>query len=262
VALKMLDSNGEGPSDNILKAALWLLQTSLDGVEANENNSTNADVLGVDVVNMSLGYPGSPYDPLGTQICRAMAALNDHGVALVAAAGNDGGPANNAMPAACAGVVSVTAIDQGDGSAGVAQAPAWFSNYLLLQGAGVLPPTDNKANLTVSAPGVRLLRVCVQGGGDGVRCLALPLAAWRGPFAVCLLSSKPNRGHPNMPPPNKHPHHRRGHLQHVLPAGRTLLLAVRHQPGHAARRRHAGPLLLQQPLQEPQRGRHVHAVCC
>lgn len=58
------------------------------------------------------------------------------------------------LPAACAGVVAVTAMQQGNGTIDNTQnAAEWFSNFLNLDPNSPSPPTPNKANLTVSAPG-------------------------------------------------------------------------------------------------------------
>jgi hypothetical protein len=63
---------------------------------------------------------------------------------------------NDMMPAACSGVVAVTAIDQQDGSINNTQnAAERFTNFLNLDtspGASN-PPTPFKANMTVAAPG-------------------------------------------------------------------------------------------------------------
>lgn len=83
----MLDSNGQGPHDNILTALSWLLQQSLDGVEPNEGNVTNAEALGVDVVSMSLGYPEAPTATFSKQVCAVMQTLRDLGIVFVAATG-------------------------------------------------------------------------------------------------------------------------------------------------------------------------------
>jgi hypothetical protein len=88
VSVKILNEKGEGPSSNIILGCTWLLQDSLDGVTPNDDNMTNAAVLGVDVINMSFGAPGSPFSA-GTlgQICNVMRLLRDAGVVSVAAAG-------------------------------------------------------------------------------------------------------------------------------------------------------------------------------
>lgn len=236
-SLKTLDSNGEGPADNLLQAAMWLLSDSLDGLTPNEGNATNAEVLGVDVVNLSLGAPGSPFDVFGSRLCAAFKALADAGIVSVAAAGaplvlcllllasgcmhvrwgaavcccwrawflctqrwsgcalpclqamcaslherphlmcapllpcaylclcavtgNEGAPANNALPAACPGILSVTALNQSDGAIDATQQPPYWSNYLLLQGAST-PPAENKANFTICAPGWEVYNTCWQ----------------------------------------------------------------------------------------------------
>jgi hypothetical protein len=67
---------------------MWLLDTTLDGVTQNDDNMTNAVALGVDVINMSFGFPGNPFSAgTSAQVCNAMRMLRDVGIASVAAAG-------------------------------------------------------------------------------------------------------------------------------------------------------------------------------
>lgn len=67
---------------------------------------------------------------------------------------------NDMMPAACSGVIAVTAIDQQDGAIDNTQNAAdRFTNFLNLDtSAGTSnPPTSFKANTTVAAPGESVL---------------------------------------------------------------------------------------------------------
>jgi hypothetical protein len=58
-------------------------------------------------------------------------------------------------PAACEGVIAVTALRQGNGTVDVTQEPAkWFSNFLDLSPNAAQPMTFNKPNFTVCAPGM------------------------------------------------------------------------------------------------------------
>lgn len=59
------------------------------------------------------------------------------------------------MPAACDGVIAVTAIDQKDGSIEVDQGTPSWTNFLYLDPQAT-PITDFKANLTIAAPGMSL----------------------------------------------------------------------------------------------------------
>jgi hypothetical protein len=88
--LKILNWDGDGPSSAIADASLWLLSQSLDGVTVNPDNATNAQMLGVSVINMSFGYKASPYNSAGVQMCRLMQQLLDAGIVPVAAAGERG----------------------------------------------------------------------------------------------------------------------------------------------------------------------------
>lgn len=165
VSLKILNWDGGGPASAIADASLWLLSQSLDGTTANPDNATNAQMLGVNVINMSFGYKASPYNSGGVQMCRIMQQLLDAGIVPVAAAGNEKTAMNDMMPAACSGVVAVTAIDQQDGSINNTQnAAERFTNFLNLDtspGASN-PPTPFKANMTVAAPGERIWSTCYQ----------------------------------------------------------------------------------------------------
>lgn len=92
MSVKILDGDGEAPASAIVDGCLWLLQTSLDGVTPNDGNLTNAEVLGVDVINMSFGFPGNPWQGgVSQQVCEVTRLLRDTlGVVSVAAAGEGG----------------------------------------------------------------------------------------------------------------------------------------------------------------------------
>lgn len=74
---------------------------------------------------------------------------------LAVCAGNEQTALNQMLPAACEGVIAVTAMQQGNGTIDTSQkAATWFSNFLNLDTTNnPVPPTFNKQNLTVSAPG-------------------------------------------------------------------------------------------------------------
>ncbi|QCW02212.1 S8 family serine peptidase [Natrinema pallidum] len=90
LSVRALDENGVGSLSDIADAIQW-----------------SAD-QGADIVNLSLGVDGS-YDTL-TAACEYAA---DHGVLLVAAAGNDGSD-RVYSPAAADSVVAVSAVDSDD----------------------------------------------------------------------------------------------------------------------------------------------------
>jgi subtilisin family serine protease len=114
--IKVLDHNGDGFGDDIVEGIY------------------HAVANGADVINMSIGFPGSGG---GAVPCSEIAGLNDaldyahsQGVVLIAAAGNDGGMVS--CPAAHPAVISV-------GAAGYDGQATWYSN--------------NGAALDISAPG-------------------------------------------------------------------------------------------------------------
>lgn len=53
----------------------------------NPDNATNAEVLGIEAINMSFGFPDNPYSSRGTITCQIMHALLDAGILVGAAAG-------------------------------------------------------------------------------------------------------------------------------------------------------------------------------
>jgi hypothetical protein len=85
----MLDSEGNGEVSNIIDAATWLLQTSLDGITPNEDNRTNAEALGIDAINMSFGFNAGYQSAPANAVCGVFRALRADGVAAAAAAGRD-----------------------------------------------------------------------------------------------------------------------------------------------------------------------------
>lgn len=116
--VKVLSDTGSGWSDWAAAGIVW----------AADN--------GADVINMSLGGPGS--DPVQAQ---AIAYARSKGVVVVAAAGNDN-VSTPFFPAASAGVIGVAAVDQYKG-----RAP--FSNY--------------GSYVDVAAPGVSIVSTDVTG---------------------------------------------------------------------------------------------------
>ena len=90
VIAKALSLQG-GTEDTVLAALSWLSR------------------LKVEVVNLSLGGPGDPHDPLS----REVDALTAEGILVCVAAGNSGpGPSTIGSPGCAAGAITVGAIDK------------------------------------------------------------------------------------------------------------------------------------------------------
>jgi len=152
-AVKVLDAQGTGWWSNVICGIDWV----------------TANAAHVQVANMSLGGTGtatpsdaaclnSNNDALHMAICRSVKA----GVTYVAAAGNNGGSADNMVPAAYDEVITVSALADSDGKSGGKGPPpscypgqtddalATFSNYG--------PAVD------IAAPGVCILSTALGGG--------------------------------------------------------------------------------------------------
>ncbi len=128
-AVKVLDASGSGSWSSVICGIDWV--------------TANAGKYNIKVANMSLGGGGtsdnncgnSNNDPLHQALCRSVAA----GLTYVVAAGNDGGNAQNFVPAAYDdAVISVSALADSNGLAGGTGAAtgygpddtfATFSNY-------------------------------------------------------------------------------------------------------------------------------------
>jgi subtilisin len=104
-AVKVLDSRGDGYWSSVI--------CGLDWVYANRGT--------IDVVNLSLGGDGGestcsdPADPLHGAICRV---VNQAGIPVVAAAGNQGRDAVTTVPATYGEVIAVSAFADTDGAPG------------------------------------------------------------------------------------------------------------------------------------------------
>jgi serine protease AprX len=87
--LRVLDSEGRGRVSYLLSALNWLLSPADPNKPLSLSNPSNATKYNVRVVNLSLGAPAIDtyrVDPL----CKAVRAVADAGVVVVAAAGNNG----------------------------------------------------------------------------------------------------------------------------------------------------------------------------
>jgi subtilisin len=146
-AVKVLHSDKRGWWSEVI--------CGLDWVVANSDK--------IDVVNMSLGAPGSDStcsdnDALHSAVCRVV----DAGVPVVVAAGNDSKDAASTVPAAYDEVITVSALADSDGrlggdgpatSAGPDDSLASFSNF--------------GADVDIAAPGVNTLSTVLGGYARG-----------------------------------------------------------------------------------------------
>ncbi|MCM2313593.1 MAG: S8 family serine peptidase [Thermoanaerobaculia bacterium] len=136
---KVLDDNGRGKTSAILAALERAIDPNLDGDLSDRAH----------VINLSLGGPGSPDDPLSRAVDNATAA----GSVVVAAAGNTGLFHSVGSPAAARTAIAVGAHD-GDGLL------AEFSSRGPATVSGAVKPE-------VLAPGVEI-RSAAPGGGTRV----------------------------------------------------------------------------------------------
>jgi len=155
--VKVLDSTGSGSDSTVICGLDWV--------------TAHAASEHIGVANLSLGGLGTysrcgdGTDPLHDAVCRTTGA----GVTVVVAAGNDGrdfGASPPDTPAWYPEVVTVTAMSDGDGLAGGAQAPACFGG----EGDDVPATFSNYATLgadsahTIAAPGVCIVSTWKNGG--------------------------------------------------------------------------------------------------
>src|SRR5947209_6102898 len=89
ISLRVLDSNGQGKTSDLLAALNWILSPADPTKPLSSSNPTNATKFNIRVVNLSLGAPAvDSYknDP----VCMAVRKLVDAGLVVIAAAGNNG----------------------------------------------------------------------------------------------------------------------------------------------------------------------------
>lgn len=107
--LRVLGRAGEGTDYDIAQAVRYAAGLS--------NNSGTLPARRADVINLSLGGPGS-----SNTLTTAVAAARQAGVIVVTAAGNSAGNADDWFPGGISGVVNVSAVDQ-------SRELAYYSNY-------------------------------------------------------------------------------------------------------------------------------------
>ena len=180
-AVKVLNAGGSGTFSQVICGIDWV--------------TANAPILGIRVVNMSLGGGGSNdgncgntnNDPLHMAICRSTAA----GIAYVVAAGNNGSDFSTSVPAAYPEVLTVTAMSDSDGApGGVGGAPtcriteqddatASFSNFARRSG---------DAEHTIAGPGVCISSTWLGGGYQTISGTSMATPHVTGAVALCLGS--------------------------------------------------------------------------
>ena len=107
---------GAAPNVGLVVAA------ALNSEGTTQSESTVSDAIewcwndmGVDIISLSLGGDPDPENPLGSQTADAVIDALDHGVFVVAAAGNSGGAGTGvtdvSVPANVDGVIAVGAVD-------------------------------------------------------------------------------------------------------------------------------------------------------
>ena len=100
-----------------------VIAAALNSEGTTQSESTVSDAIewcwnemGVDIISLSLGGDPDPENPLGSQTADAVSDALDHGVFVVAAAGNSGGAGTAvtdvSVPANVDGVIAVGAVDQ------------------------------------------------------------------------------------------------------------------------------------------------------
>ncbi|WP_225803544.1 S8 family serine peptidase [Streptomyces sp. NK15101] len=227
-AVKVLGASGGGFTSTIVCGLDWLAQ--------------NAATLGIKVANMSLGGEGTDdgncgftnQDPEHQAICRV---VNDAGVTVVAAAGNETDDLANHTPAAFDEVLAVTAMADFDGQSGGGAAAscrtgnqddtaANFSNFAVtvadaahtIAGPGVCIRSTRRSTGTVVYSGTSMASPHV--AGTAALCLATGQCSDPSPAAVAAQlradaaaqsASYGFAGDPNAPVTGRY----YGHLVHA-----------------------------------------------
>ncbi len=113
VDARALNGDGEGTVFDVVDALTWSAGLPTDGAPSNPHPA--------DVINLSLGGPGSCYPAFQDALDRIASSAPEDAI-VVAAAGNEDVDAGTTSPASCRGVITVGATAR-DGNR------AWYSNH-------------------------------------------------------------------------------------------------------------------------------------
>jgi len=153
IPVKVLDSTGFGTDAQVI--------CGLDYVAGLAQSQP-----GPYVVNMSLGDTNRPGETIcgSSALHQAVCSLNNAGVTVVAAAGNDGTDAASFVPASYDEVIAVSAFTDFDGKRSFAGCQADFSDYGYQCDDMLADFSDYGSVVDVTAPGVHVLSDWIDGG--------------------------------------------------------------------------------------------------
>jgi hypothetical protein len=171
-------NNGQGVAGGTWRGKIMPVKV-LDSTGSADDETIAAGITfavdhGASVINMSLGGPGA-----STTLQSAVDYATSHNVVVVAAAGNDGGTANAAVPhypAACNGVIAVGATDSAGNHSSFSSYGPWIS--VVAPGEGIWSTTWATSSN----------RFSLYGSGSGTS-FSSPLVA---AVALLMRSANPN----------------------------------------------------------------------
>ena len=160
---------GAAPNVGLVIAAAL----NADGSTSSESTVSDAiewcwNEMNVDIISLSLGGDPDPENPLGSQTADAVRDALDHGVFVVAAAGNSGGAGTGvtdvSVPANVDGVIAVGAVDQNrnlwertatgsmtEGADGDARSEPNQKPEVTAPGVGIISTSDSTLSIPYSA---------------------------------------------------------------------------------------------------------------